>query len=437
MLSLSLVAVSVLASAPLTVQEVRAEARQQLDAIRAELDVARAEQGRRLAVSAILPQVNASLSASPTYLGPTRSYYPVPQADGTYVQQAVETPAYASGNFSFSVTVRQLLYDGGRWWNQIAQAGAQEQAARGQLEEQRLSSELEAVRRFYDLLKAQVSLQVLTATAERSRQQVDRARALYEAGRGPRSGVFDAITNLGNDEINVVRQRQRIVESRLALLQWLGRSDADVEAVAPEGLDAPQPVPPLDRALEAARTARPLIRVLFENTRAADLGVSLGWGNHLPQLGLNLGYFRSSPTPDPFFTDLTQQNVLQAGLTLNLNLFNGFAYDAQIRQAQVELTRAQEVQKQSLVDLEAELRRTHDSARIEREVLELNEKQLQVAQEQLGLEEQRFSAGAGSTLEVRNAQVKFTQAQLAVLSGRADVAVARAALERTVGGAVP
>lgn len=35
------------------------------------------------------------------------------------------------GSFSsLALGVNQLLYDGGRWWNQIAQAGALEDAAR-------------------------------------------------------------------------------------------------------------------------------------------------------------------------------------------------------------------------------------------------------------------------------------------------------------------
>jgi outer membrane protein len=57
-----------------------------------------------------------------------------------------------------------------------------------------------------------------------------------------------------------------------------------------------------------------------------------------------------------------------------------------------------------------------------------------VAKEQTALEEERFIAGAGSSLEVRNAQIKYTQSQLSVLQGKADVATARAALERAVGG---
>ena len=67
-------------------------------------------------------------------------------------------------------------------------------------------------------------------------------------------------------------------------------------------------------------------------------------------------------------------------------------------------------------------------------MLAISEKNLAVAREQTSLEDERFAAGAGSSLEVRNAQIKYTQAQLSVLQGRADVATARAALERAVGG---
>ncbi len=424
-----------LSATPLTLEEVRTASRQNLDAIRAELDVTKAHEGVRIARSSILPQVNLSLNAGGTFFGP-QQVLTTTGTNGVFAQSSVDVPAYNQGDYKVSLTVSQLLYDGGKWWNQIAQSGAQEEAAKGQLAEQQLASELEAVRRFYELVKAQLTMEVLKATVVRSREQLDRARSLFEAGRGTRSAIFDSMSNLGNDEINVVRQRQTIAVARLALLQWLGQPDADVEAMPPGDLDAPVVVPEVVNALELAKNHRPLVRALQENVRAADLGVQLGWANHLPTISANAGYLRSSSRADPFFTDPTKQNALQVGATLKLNLFSGLNFDAQIAQAQVEARRARAQQRQSLIDLEAELRRTHSALAVETQVLGMSQANQHVAEEQLRLEEERFSAGAGSSLEVRNAQIKFTQAQLAVLSGRADVAVARAALDRTIGGVV-
>lgn len=435
-----LIATQLVAATPLTLEEVREAARQQLDAIRSELDVQRAQENVRVARSSIFPQVNLSLGVAATLAGPQKTFTTIPQQDASgnvsFVQSAVETPGFTQGRYSLSLSVNQLLYDGGKWWNQIAQAGAQEEAARGQLAEQRLASELEAVRRFYTLLSAQLSLKVFESSVKRSEEQVERSRSLFDAGKGTRSAVFDAMTNLANDKINVIRQKQTIVQSRLALLQWLARPDSDVEAVAPDGLDKRQPLPSVAAAVEAAKSKRPLLIALEKNNQAADLGVDVAFSYYLPRLSLNGAYFRSSPSADPFFTDPTRQNALQLGASLSWDLFNGFLYQAQLEQARVEARRSRSVQGQSILDLEAELRRSHDTARAEVEVLDISESSLKIAEEQLNLEEARFAAGAGSTIEVRNAQVKFTQAQLSALTSRANVAVARAALMRTIGGEI-
>ena len=432
----SLVLSLALASTPITLDEVRQASRDSLDAIRAQLDVARAESNSKTARSAIFPQVDFNLGAGVSFVGTQRAFSTVPTFDANgglsgFEQRVVNTQPVEQARYSLGLGVSQLLYDGGRWWNQIAQAGAQEEATRGQLAEQRLSSELEATRRFFELVKAQLALKVFEESVSRTKQQVDRANALYEAGRGQRSAVFDAKTSLANDEINVVRQRQRIGQARLALLQWIGRPDADVEAVVPE-LVVGQPVTTAD-AIESAKKQRPLFKSLEANLRAGELAVSVSRADYLPRVAASAQYQRQSPDLGLFF-DPTKQNVLTLGANLTWDLFSGFQHEAQIERAQADLTQAKATQKQSVLDLEAEIARSNEAWKAEVEVLGISERNLSVAKEQASLEEERFAAGAGSTLEVRNAQIKYIQAQLSVLQGRADVATARAALERAIGG---
>ena len=49
----------------------------------------------------------------------------------------------------------------------------------------------------------------------------------------------------------------------------------------------------------------------------------------------------------------------------------------------------------------------------------------------------RLEAGAASQLEVRDAELKLTQARLALLSARVDEIVSRADLARATGGQLP
>ena len=175
-----------LAATPITLDEVRSASRQNLDALRAELDAVKAQEEVRVARSAIFPQANLALNVGGTFAGPQRILATLRQPDGSFAQSPVDIRGDSRERFELSLTVSQLLYDGGRWWNQIAQSGAQEEAAKGQLDEQQLASELEATRRFFELVKAQLALDVLEATvAKQQRAGRPGQVALTRQAEGP------------------------------------------------------------------------------------------------------------------------------------------------------------------------------------------------------------------------------------------------------------
>ena len=70
-------------------------------------------------------------------------------------------------------------------------------------------------------------------------------------------------------------------------------------------------------------------------------------------------------------------------------------------------------------------------------LIPLNAENREAAVQSLALADERFKAGAGSTLEVRDAQLKLTQAELALLGNRVDVEIARFALMRAMGTLSP
>jgi outer membrane protein len=61
----------------------------------------------------------------------------------------------------------------------------------------------------------------------------------------------------------------------------------------------------------------------------------------------------------------------------------------------------------------------------------------QAAADALTLAEERFNAGVSSTLEVRDAQLKLTQAELTLLENRINVEIARFGLMRAMGTLAP
>jgi outer membrane protein TolC len=420
--------VALLLAAPITLDEVRSGARDNLEALKAELELAKAGQGVRSARAAIYPQV--ALTAQ---TGFTATSTQVPTLLNGSAQNN-DVPPALRGNYQLGLSVAQLLYDGGRWWTQISQAGAQQDAARGQLDEQRLVSQFEAERRFFELLRAQQALQVLERTVERSATQLDRARALFEAGRGQKRDALDAEVNLGNDQIGVLRQRQQLVSAQLDLSTWLALPAQALEAVAPGSLEGlPLPGPLLPDALEQAKRSRPLLKALGDQRRVSELALSLARAPYLPRVTATAAYNRQAIGADPFFTEPGKQHAFVAGLKLDWDVFNGFATDAAVEKAQSELRAAELSQAQAERELAAEIRRTTTALDTQLEIAVLAGNNRALAEASLKLAEERFGAGAGSTLEVRDAQLKLTQTQLTQVQVRIEVEIARAALNRTIG----
>lgn len=427
-----------LAATPIQIEEVRLASRANLEAVRAELAQRRAAEQTQLAHSVIYPQLALRAGSTAVVAGPQRSFETVPDpgAPSGFRQQPVDVPSASRGDFELGVSVSQLLYDGGKWWRQLAQAGAQEEAATGQVEEQRLSSELEAVRRFYELLRAQRGLEVLEATVRRSADQLERARALFEAGKAQKRDEIDAEVNLGNDRIVVWRQRQRLTSAQVDLAVWLARAGTEeLSAQPPAELSRPpQPPPTLAQALSSSHARRPLLRALSKQLEASQLAVQSAGAQYLPRVLAQAGYSRRSPTADPFFTDPGRQNSVSGGLSLSWDLFTGYSTQAQIRNAEHQRSEAQAQLEQAVRELEGEVRRALSAVGAQREIAQLAQENRAQAERALKLAEERFGAGSGTTLDVRDAQLKLTQAELSALEGRIDLEIARQALFRATGG---
>lgn len=424
---------------PITLEEARAEGRRNTQALLALLEVERARQDIRLSRAPLLPQVGLSLSSGGAYIGRSRIFTTVPDpTTGGFVQQAVEVPSTTRGNYDLSVSLTQILYDRARW-KQLAQSGAAAEASQGEAAEQADASEVEAINRFFNLYRSQATLQVLEATVRRSEEQLERARALFQAGRVGRGEELAAIVNLGNDRINLVQRRAQLVQDQGELAIWLARPGTTaLVAQDPGTLMGPSAsAPALEVALREARQRRPLLQALRQQVRVAQLGRDIATAAYIPRLLGQGSYSRQGPNADTVFTEPRLQNSVSGTVVLQWDLFSGFATDAQVDRADATVRTAELNLAQAERELEATVRTAVETLQTRIDAARLAAENREAAVQSLALAEERFKAGAGSTLEVRDAQLSLTQAELALLGNRVDVEIARFALLRVMGTLSP
>jgi outer membrane protein TolC len=305
--------------------------------------------------------------------------------------------------------------------------------------EQADAAEVEAVNRFFNLYRSQATIQVLEATVRRSEEQLERARALFQAGRVGRADELSALVNLGNDRINLVQRRAQLVQDQGQLAIWLARPGATaLVARDPGTLTAdPAPAPALEAALTEARQRRPLIRALQQQVRAAQLGRDAASSGYFPRLLAQGSYSRQGPNAGPVFTEPRLQNTVNGAVVLQWDLFNGFSTQAEVSRAAASIRTAELNLEQAGRELDATVRTSLEALQTRIDAARLAAENREAALQSLALAEERFKAGAGSTLEVRDAQLKLTQAELALLENRVNVETARFALMRAMGSLSP
>ncbi|WNG37572.1 TolC family protein [Archangium violaceum] len=436
----ALVLAAVLAAnpTPITLEDARVRSRENTQALTAVLQASSAEQDVRVARSSLLPQVGFRAGASVNYVGPQRSYSIVPVPGGGFEQLPIDTPEATIPGISLGVSVSQLIYDRAVW-ARLEQSGAQLEATRGQALEQQDTSELEGIQRFFALFRTQATIQVLEANVRRSEQQLERAQALFQAGRVGKAEELSAQVNLGNDRIAVVTRQSQLATDQVRLVTWLAMPGTEAAVAVDPGVlnQPPAPAPSLDMALQEARSRRPLLRVLRHQLRAAELQESIARAGYLPRLSLSGNFQHAGPDPEIFFTRPDRQNSVSGGITLSWDLFNGFTTQAQTRRAQYQSRISELNLQQSERELEGAVRQAHEALMTQLAATELAEANRKAAADALTLAEERFNAGVSSTLEVRDAQLKLTQAELTLLENRIDVEIARFALMRAMGTLAP
>lgn len=422
------------APTPIRLEDARARSRENTQALTALLQASTAEQDVRVARSSLLPQVGFSAGAQLNINGPQRYYTIVPVPGGTSVRQTLDVAGSVSPGYSIGLSLNQLIYDRSVW-ARLEQSGAQLEALQGQALEQRDTSELEGILRFYALYRTQATIQVLEANVRRSEQQLERAQALFQAGRASKAEELSAEVNLGNDRISVVVQQAQLANDQTVLATWLALPGAEAISAVDPGILQQTPESPvsLEQALEEARTHRPLLKALRQQVRASELQEAIAHAGYLPQVAFQAQYQRAGNNPEPVFAEPQLQNSLTLGIGLSWNLFSGFATNAQTLRAQYQTKVTELNLQQNQRELEGAVRQAHATVLAQITATQLAEVNRKSAADALALASERFSAGVSSTLEVRDAQLKLTQAELTLLQNRIDVERARFTLMRAMG----
>ena len=427
------------ASQPLTIKECIQLALQNNATLR------NAERRRRIAGtqvtaarSGVLPSLDLSLSSSRTQQGERDVQENVlvgfdADSNAIFERRSVVQNGYSTNFHSGRLDFNMPIFDFGANWNRVRQANAAEDGSSKSHESATQSTILLVYQRYLGYLKERQLLSVYEEAAKSSDEQLKRTESMYEIGSVAQGDVFRARTTHGNDRINLITQQNQVTNARDLLNVAMGRqAGTELSIVDIEEVPAFREYT-LEEVVNVTVEKNPELQSVRYEMRRAEFGKGIARTSFLPSLGLNASYSRNHNEARLVYGDFSKNWAGTVGLGVRWNLFNGFGDRAEVERQTLLYGIAEEEYTDRLRTLRQEAEQEILALRAWKEITAINSDNLVSAQEDLRLAQERYRVGAGTLLDIINAQANLTRARSTFIRAKYDSMIAYAQLHSTMG----
>jgi outer membrane protein TolC len=337
-------------------------------------------------------------------------------------------------NFRVSATLQQPLFTWGKLANNHRQSKLNLEAEMQSLESAKHQLTLEVTKAFYGALLAKEFVKV----SEESRRQVENhlktANDLKNAGAATTYDVLRASVQLANSRSQLIRAQNSL---RLAMEGFkiiLGMAlNAEVNV---EGEFEYKPIDSeFDQLLKAALENRPDLKQLKLQEKASEKMVSVANAGNKPNLAL-LSTYEANKSGRWIRSEMDWRKTTQSWnvvLALDLPIFDGFLTKAKVKQAKSGLSQIQLSKAQMEDNIRLEVKSAYLALQEAKALIDVQQETVQQAQEGLRIANLQYANGSLTSVQLIDAQLALTQAQVNRLQALHDYAIAIARLKKAIG----
>lgn len=347
----------------------------------------------------------------------TRSgYFPTIGFNATGVRVADPGTATAAGNittssisdrFAYGGNLTQLVTDFGRTSALVSQARDQASAQQDMATLTHAQVRLNVRDAYYQVLGAEAVLRAAQA-ALANRQLV--ARQLTELAKSQLRSTLDvqfAEVLVNQAELALVRAQSAVAQQRARLATAVGLQQP-VSAALSEVAPSSEPLPPaLDDLLQQAQTQRADLSAAEKQQHAAERFAAAQRRLSYPTLNV-----LAAAGEIPYHDYTLHNNYAAAGFNLNIPVFNGGRFAAERAQSAHEATASAQDARQLSLEVSEQVRDAWYRASEAYQSIAVTTRMVSTSKEALRLAHDRYEAGLGSIVELNEAQLNETSAEI-------------------------
>lgn len=405
---------------PITLQEaVTLAQRNAPAAVQASGQIRRSLAARGAAAAAFIPSVSLTSSASRT--------------KGSRLSERNEVFRIAGPpwNYGIGINANLELFDGGRRFQELRQARATVNVAESNEILQQFGVALSVKQQYFAVLAAHESQAAARAQLEQAQQQFRVAAARVAAGAATRSDSLRSVIQVGNAQLALLTAQNSLRVANAALTRLVA-TPFTVTASPSDTFES------RGLAVDSAELARlaaqsPLVRQAEMQGVVARAGVRAARASYMPTISLNYGRSGSSTDSSFRLVDDVYGYSSSFRIVASYPLFNQLQREQARVGADVDLVNAEAALRDARLRARQELAQYLGLLQTAEQRVAIQQASVDAADEDLRVQQQRYSLGASTLLDVLTSQTQLNQARAALIQARYDYRIAKAQLEALIG----
>ena len=332
---------------------------------------------------------------------------------------------------SATLSISQPLYTGGRASANLSAAEADVLSAREGLRSVEQSVLVNVVQAYVDVRRDQERLRIAKENVAVLQRQLDESNARFDVGEITRTDVAQSQARLAAAKAGLSSAQAQLEVSRAAYAAVVGQTPGEL---APEPSLAGLLPGTVDQAFEAAQTTNPGVTSARYNEQAAAARVAVAKAGYRPTVSAraSLGYAADKRSGVGSQFDDYDRTVA-GSITASVPIFTGGLTTSQVRAATERENAARGATESAKRTAIQQVSNAWSNLLASRAGLISNEEQVRATRIAFEGVRQEQQVGLRTTLDVLNAQLELSNAELALVSARRDEYVASAVVLQAMG----
>jgi len=352
-----------------------------------------AKENKTYGTAGMLPNATADLAQNNSIQNAT-------QLQNSGVERSLDNAR--NNNLTYGINIGWTIFDGFGMFARFEKL--QELEKQGDLELKRtiLATVGDVITVYYTIVEQQNLLSALDSSILISRERLRTAENRFSIGKAAKLEVLNVQVNL-NEDISARLRQIETVKNLKTMLNGILVRDLDIDFTIDTKVSIDESLVYGDLFARADRF-NPDLQIIILNKKLAELDMREIKSARYPTVRLNGGYNFSRTESSLGFVAQSNSRGLTYGLTASVNIFDGLNQRRNERVAKLQIDNASLQIEQQRLAVKTGLKTAYETYLTNIELVKLEEKNEDIARQNLDITLAKYTIGSISAVEFRDAQ---------------------------------